>query len=76
MYLTMQETAEYLELPEEFIRTLIKQKKIRAVFDGEQYIIYRDQFNHHMEQMKKLKQRTEQENNEPLLEDYDYKDED
>ena len=34
MYLTVQETAEYLSLSEEQIKKLILEKKIRALFDA------------------------------------------
>ena len=44
MYLTVKETAEYLSLPESQIESLILQNKIRTVHDGEQYLIYKDQF--------------------------------
>ncbi len=39
MYLTIAETAEYLEVAEAYIEKLIQQKKIRYVFDGESYLI-------------------------------------
>ena len=76
MYLTIEETAEYLELPIDFIKNLIIQKRIRAVFDGEQYLIYKEQFNRHLEQVEKYKKMLEEEYSEPLPEDWDVKDED
>lgn len=76
MYLTVKETAEYLSLPADFIKRLIQQKRIRALYDGEQYLIFKDQFNEHLEQIIKWKERWEAENNEPILEDWDVKDED
>lgn len=75
MYLTIKETADYLSLPEKYI-DLILHNKIRAVFDGEQYLIYKDQFNTHLEQMEKLKKQLEEWYNEPIPEDLDVKDED
>ncbi|NHC40570.1 excisionase family DNA-binding protein [Bacillus sp. MM2020_1] len=36
MYLTVKETAEYLSVPEATVKSLIHQKKIRALFDGEE----------------------------------------
>ncbi|MCA0988810.1 excisionase family DNA-binding protein [Guptibacillus algicola] len=76
MYLSIKETAEYLSLPEEYIETLIREKRIRVIHDGEQYLIYKEQFNTHLEQLEKYKKRMEEEMNEPLPEDPDVKDED
>lgn len=76
MYLTVKETAEYLSLPESYIETLIREKRVRTIFDGEQYLLYKEQFNTHFEQLEKLKQRLEEEANEPIPEDPDVKDED
>ena len=55
MYLTVKETAEYLSLPESQIESLILQNRIRTVHDGEQYLIYKDQFNMYFEQLEKYK---------------------
>lgn len=76
MYLTIKETAELLDLPESYVHRLIQEKRIRALYDGEQYLLYKEQFNHHMEQMVKWKQLLEEENKEPWPEDVDVKDED
>jgi excisionase family DNA binding protein len=76
MYLTVEEAAEYLQVPIRTIETLILQKKIRAVHDGEQYLIYKEQFNTHLKQMEKYKRLVEEYWNEPLPEDIDVKDED
>ncbi|MDO6656480.1 excisionase family DNA-binding protein [Anaerobacillus sp. 1_MG-2023] len=76
MYLTIKETAEYLSLPESYIETLIREKRVRTIFDGEQYLLYKEQFNAHFEQLEKMKRRLEEEANEPLPEDPDVKDED
>lgn len=76
MYLTIKETAEYLSISESQIEKLIQQKRIRAIHDGEQYLIYKEQFNAHFEQLKKVKALTEELNNEPVPEDIDVKDED
>ncbi|MDF2607750.1 MAG: binding domainexcisionase family [Bacillales bacterium] len=76
MYLTIKETSEYLSISESEIQKLILQKKIRALFDGEQYLIYKDQFNSHNEQVEKYKKLVEDYYNEPIPEDIDIKDED
>ncbi|PGL70974.1 excisionase family DNA-binding protein [Bacillus sp. AFS055030] len=76
MYLTIKETAEYLDLEESYINQLIQERKIRAVHDGEQYLIYKEQFNNHLEQMEKVKKMIADYYNEPIPEDPDVKDED
>lgn len=76
MYLTVKETAEYLELPETTVEKLISQKQIRAIFDGEQYLINKDQFHTHLKQMETYKALVEEILNEPIPEDKDIKDED
>lgn len=76
MYLTVKETAEYLNMPEEAVKSLIQQRKIRTIFDGEQYLIYKEQFNTHLKQMEKYKKLVEEIMNEPIPEDLDVKDED
>ncbi len=76
MYLTIQETAEYLSLTEEQIKSLIFEKKIRALYDGQQYLINNEQFNTHLEQIEKYKKLVEEYMKEPIPEDIDVKDED
>ncbi|MFY4775711.1 excisionase family DNA-binding protein [Metabacillus sp. RGM 3146] len=76
MYLTVKETAEHLSLPEDYIESLIQQNKIRAVHDGKQYIVNKEQFNSHLEQLEKAKKQLAEWNNEPIPEDPDVKDED
>ncbi|MFJ5714338.1 excisionase family DNA-binding protein [Neobacillus sp. NPDC093127] len=76
MYLTIKETAEYLSVPEATIKSLIQQKKIRALFDGSEYLIYKDQFTTHLKQVEKYKHLVEEILSEPIPEDLDIKDED
>lgn len=76
MYLTVKETAEYLDVPEEKVKKLIQQKRIRTLFDGEQYLINKEQFNTHFKQLEKYKHLVEELLNEPIPEDLDIKDED
>ncbi|WP_087963509.1 helix-turn-helix domain-containing protein [Bacillus cereus] len=76
LYITVEEAAEYLKLPKSYVEDLIQQKKVRALFDGEQYLINKEQFNTHLEQMEKYKQLVEEILNEPIPEDMDVKDED
>lgn len=76
MYLTIKETAEYLTISEEVIKKLISQKKIRAVFDGEDYLINKEQFHTYFKQLEKYKEMVEEYLSEPIPEDRDIKDED
>jgi excisionase family DNA binding protein len=76
MYLTVKEIADHLSLPEHYIESLIKHKKIRAVFDGEQYLVNKDNFQNYHEQIENYKRLFDQWQNEPLPEDPDIKDED
>jgi excisionase family DNA binding protein len=76
LYLTVKEAAEHVSLSEGTITKLITQKKIRAIFDGEQYLINKDQFNTYFEQMEKYKEMVEEYLSEPIPEDRDIKDED
>ncbi|MGD7050126.1 hypothetical protein FZC83_19065 [Rossellomorea marisflavi] len=76
MYLTIEETAEYLSLPVGYIESLILERKVRAVHDGERYLINKEQFTHHLEQMEKMKRQLAEYWNEPIPEDPDVKDED
>lgn len=76
MYLTLKEAAEYLLLKESTIESLIQQNKIRALYDGSQYLVYKEQFNSYLKQLEKYKQLVEEIVNEPIPEDLDVKDED
>lgn len=76
MYLTIKETAEFLSYPESYIESLILQKRIRAIHDGKQYLINKEQFHTHLKQMEKYKELVEEILNEPIPEDIDIKDED
>ncbi|MFA9559736.1 excisionase family DNA-binding protein [Evansella sp. AB-rgal1] len=76
MYLTIKETAEFLELPESYVESLITQRKIRAVHDGEQFLVNKEQFTTHLDQMEKYKELVEEILNTPIPEDIDVKDED
>lgn len=76
MYLSIKETADLLSMTESHIESLILQKRIRAIYDGQQYLINKEQFNTHFEQLEKVKKLIEEINNEPIPEDIDIKDED
>jgi excisionase family DNA binding protein len=76
MYLTVKETADYLSIEEAAVEKLIQEKRIRTLFDGEQYLIYKEQFNTHLKQMEKYKLMVEEVLSEPIPDDIDVKDED
>ncbi|WP_077624294.1 excisionase family DNA-binding protein [Sediminibacillus massiliensis] len=76
MYMTIDETAEYLDLPVNKIETLILQRRIRFIHDGAQYLIYKEQFQTHFEQLENYKSAQAEYYNQPIPEDIDVKDED
>ncbi|MCZ0701684.1 excisionase family DNA binding protein [Natronobacillus azotifigens] len=76
MYISIKETADYLEISEPEVRQLIFQQKIRALYDGENYLLNKDQFQTHQKQMEKYRQMMQEYLQEPIPEDIDIKDED
>ncbi|WP_188455146.1 excisionase family DNA-binding protein [Virgibacillus oceani] len=76
MYLTIKETAEYLSIDESKIRAFVLQNRIRSVYDGKQYLINKEQFTTHFDQIEKYRKMIEEYLSEPIPEDIDVKDED
>lgn len=77
MYLTIEETADFLSVTVPYVESLILQGKIRVVHDGEGVVlVYKDQFKSHFKQLEKYKILVEEWANEPIPEDLDIKDED
>ena len=76
MYMTIEETAEYLGMPVEQVRKYVWGGRIRAVHDGEQYLINQSQFGTYFNQLETLKKQIEDYLSEPLPPDLDIKDED
>ncbi|MDN4606235.1 helix-turn-helix domain-containing protein [Sporosarcina highlanderae] len=76
MYMTIQETAEYLGMPVQQVQKYVWEGRIRAVHDGEQYIINQNQFGNYFNQLEMLKKQIEDYLNEPIPPDRDIKDED
>lgn len=76
IYLNLNEAAEYLSISEEKLKRLIVQGKIRAIHDGNEYLLNKEQFNTHLRQMEKYKELAEEYYNEPIPEDRNIKDED
>jgi excisionase family DNA binding protein len=76
MYKTVEETAVDLGMPEQQIMQYIYNGRIRAVFDGTQYLINSAQFDTYHEQLERIKEEIEIWKNTPIPEDMDVKDED
>ncbi|GGF25779.1 hypothetical protein GCM10010954_25890 [Halobacillus andaensis] len=76
MYLTVEETAKYLDVPKEYVEHLIREKKVRCIHDGEQYLINNAQFDTYFEQVEKYRAMIQDYLNEPIPQDRDIKDED
>jgi excisionase family DNA binding protein len=77
MYLTIEETADYLSVTVSYVESLILQGKVRVLRDREgEVLIYKDQFKNHFVQLEKYKKLVEELANEPIPEDMDVKDED
>lgn len=68
MYLTIKETAEYTNLSEDYIKSLVQGGKIRAVHDGEQFLIFKGQFKTHLEQLENYRALVQEILNEPIPE--------
>jgi excisionase family DNA binding protein len=76
MYITISEAAEHLGMPVEQVQKYVFTGRIRAVHDGEQLLINKDQFGLYFEQLETLKQQIDEWRNEPIPPDRDIKDED
>ena len=76
MYVSIAEAADYLEIAERDVMQLIFQGKIRAVHDGEQYLVNTAQFDTHLKEMEKYREMIQEFLSEPIPESPDVKDED
>ncbi|MBT2583505.1 helix-turn-helix domain-containing protein [Planococcus sp. ISL-109] len=76
MYMTVQETATFLSMPEEQVNRYVLEGRIRAVHDGEQYMINTSQFESHFQQLEIAKLELEEWRTKPIPDDIDIKDED
>lgn len=76
MYITIPEAAEYLSMSESTVSALVLQGKINAIHDGKQYLVNKQQFTTHFEQVEKYKKMIEEYLQEPIPEDPDVNDED
>lgn len=76
MYKTVAETASDLGMPEHQILQYIYHGRIKAVYDGEQFLVNSGQFDLYHEQLERIKEEIEIWRNTPIPEDIDVKDED
>lgn len=76
MYLTIEETAIFLSMPEQQVRNYVLEGRIKSVHDGEQFLINQTQFERHLEQIEDVKRQIDEWRNTPIPEDIDVKDED
>lgn len=76
MYMTVQETAAFLSMPEEQVDRYVLEGRIRAVHDGEQYMINTSQFETHFQQLEEAKLALEEWRATPIPDDVDINDED
>ena len=56
MYITIPKAAEHLGMPVEQVTKYVLEGRIRAVHDGEQFMINQDQFELYFEQLEIAKQ--------------------
>jgi excisionase family DNA binding protein len=76
VYVTIAELAEYLSMNEAKVKSLVLQGRIRAIHDGEQYLVNQEQFTTHFEQVEKYRTLIQEYLSEPIPEDLDVNDED
>ncbi|AOV06211.1 excisionase family DNA-binding protein [Sporosarcina ureilytica] len=76
MYLTIPETADYLGMPVSQVTKYVLEGRIRAVDDGEQFMINKEQFNNFHDHLEIAKQQIEEWQKNFLLPDRDIRDED
>ncbi|WP_017470454.1 excisionase family DNA-binding protein [Amphibacillus jilinensis] len=76
MYVTLSEAADYLECTEKQVRQLVFQKKIRAIYDGKDYLVNTAQFDTHLKQIEQYRAMMQEILNQPIPETLYVKDED
>lgn len=74
--MTIEELAQYLQLPKDYLLDQICFGHIRAVHDGDQYLVNREQFHWHKQQIDKCIEQWRNGLYEAIPEDIDVKDED
>lgn len=76
MYKTVKEIANDISMSEKQVLRYIYEGKIKAVHDGEQFLVNSAQFDTYLKQLEQIKKEIEIWRNTPLPEDPDVKDED
>lgn len=76
MFKTIEETAADIGMPEYQILQYIYSGRIKAMHDGEQFLINSQQFDLYHQQLERIKEEIEIWRNTPIPEDIDVKDED
>ncbi|MBM6613364.1 hypothetical protein JTF06_00485 [Desemzia sp. RIT804] len=76
MYLSIIETAEYLDLPVSEIQRLIRERQVRVIRVDNEVFLNNEQFSLFLKEREKRKVEIEEYLNTPLPEDPDIKDED
>ncbi|WP_438314449.1 excisionase family DNA-binding protein [Sporosarcina sp. FA9] len=76
MYCSIPEIAEYLRMPVSQVQKYVLEGRIHSVYDGEQFLINKDQFTLYFKQLELIKEQIDEYRSEPLPPDRDIKDED
>ncbi|MCM3315076.1 DNA-binding protein [Rummeliibacillus stabekisii] len=76
MYKSVADTAQDLSMPEHQVMRYVLEGRIRAVHDGQQFLVNSDQFERYFKQLERIKEEIEIWKNTPIPEDIDIKDED
>lgn len=76
MFKSIEETARDLGMPEHQVLQYIYAGRIKAVHDGDDFLINSSQFDTYHEQLERIKEEIEIWKNTPIPEDVDIKDED
>ncbi|MFC4410837.1 excisionase family DNA-binding protein [Chungangia koreensis] len=76
MFVSIEEAAEYISMPVELVQKYVLEGRIKAIHDGENFLVNTAQFDTHLKQMEIVKQMIDEWRSEPIPEDIDVKDED
>lgn len=76
MYLTIEQTAEFLDVPESEIYRLIREIQVRYLTIDDQILLYKEQFNLFLKARERQIEAYQDYLNTPIPEDKDIKDED
>lgn len=76
MYLTPEETAEFLDVPVSEIYRLIRENQVRYLTVDDQVLLYQEQFNLFLKERNRQLEAYQEYLNTPIPEDKDIKDED